>query len=87
MIRGALLLVIDVILLLFLAVLPIVRTGEEDRGDGFSSVVLPMPHKVSRAGRAFSSPMVIASAIFAVAARNTLSNATTAPSSPTSRTQ
>src|SRR5579872_3831281 len=74
MIRGTLLLAIDIILLLFLAVLPIVRTGEEDRGDGFSSVVLPMPHKVSPRRTTVFFGMVIASAIFAVAARNTLSN-------------
>jgi cellulose synthase/poly-beta-1,6-N-acetylglucosamine synthase-like glycosyltransferase len=72
MIRGALLLGVDIALLLILALVPIVRTGEEDRGDGFSSVVLPMPHKVSPRRTTIFFALVAGSAIFAVAARNTL---------------
>jgi cellulose synthase/poly-beta-1,6-N-acetylglucosamine synthase-like glycosyltransferase len=74
MTRGVILLVIDLVLLLALALVPIVRSGEEDQGDGFSSVLLPVPRKVNARRTAVFFGLVIASAIFAVLARNRLAD-------------
>lgn len=74
MIRGTILLVIDLVLLLALTFLPMFRTGEEDKGDGFSSVVLPAPKKVSPWRTVVFYTLVMGAAIVVVAARGTLSD-------------
>ena len=58
---GVLLLLVDIVLLVGLAVIPMFRRGNEDKGDGFAKVVLPTPRKSH-----WSRVVIFYSLVFAV---------------------